>query len=182
MKIHKKKTSKEILSERIFKFIIDKSKEALEGGLELIINPSGMQFSNRNIASFFRQKEYFKRSPYFGQVKGGYQLTGKGRIKVIKSILMEKLNKEAKWNGFWWAVVFDIPEKRRNIRELLRRELKMMHFVEIQKSIWITPYNIEKELFILLKLWTKDFTGNIKVLKIEKILDDKELKEYFEIK
>jgi hypothetical protein len=46
----------------------------------------------------------------------------------------------------------------------------------------VTPYSVEKELKALLKLWLKDMSGNIKIFKIEKIIDDEELKEIFEIK
>ena len=92
------------------------------------------------------------------------------------------MNKEIEWNGFWLAIAFDIPEKKRRARELLRRELRTMHFVEAQKSIWVTPYDVEKELLVLLKLWQKDLGGNIMVFKIDKITDYTNLKKHFEIK
>ena len=124
---------------------------------------------------------YFRRSPYFEEKDNKIYVTPKGRVKIIKNILEEKLNKEAGWKGFWWAVAFDIPEKKRQARDLLRRELKAMHFIEVQKSIWVTPYDIEKELSILLKLWLKDLGDNIRIFKIEKISDDADLREYFKI-
>lgn len=42
-----------------------------------------------------------------------------------------------KWDGKWRLVVFDIPEKRRTARDLLRIRLKEWGFRQLQKSIWI---------------------------------------------
>ncbi len=105
-------------------------------------------------------------------------LTDAGRIKIIKSIVKEK-KKNLKWDGKYRAVVFDIPEATRCERRFLRMELKKMGFKELQKSIWIYPYDIEKELFVLLKLWKIDFGGDIRFLRIEKIINDEDVKRWF---
>jgi hypothetical protein len=178
--IRKKKTKKEIISEKVFKFLGDKIIDVLDLGVDLFINLESSTLGGAELHCKIRN--YLNRSPYFYERNGNYFVTPRGRIKIIKKILQDKLDKENRWNGYWWAVAFDIPEKRRRARELLRRELKYMHFVEIQKSIWVTPYSVEKELKALLKLWLKDMSGNIKIFKIEKIIDDGELKEIFEIR
>lgn len=169
------------LSDKIFKFLEEDFMEILDLTADFLINPTGGRY-RYSLGGLLNSKNYLNRSPYFQEEENGkYSITPKGRIKIIKNILKDKLNKEAEWKGFWWAIAFDMPEKTRNARNLLRRELKAMHFKEAQKSIWVTPYDIEKELNALLKLWLKDFTGNIKIFKIEKIIDDTELKEYFGI-
>ena len=121
-----------------------------------------------------------KRSPYFSVKDNKFYLSSKGRIEIIKIIIKEK-SKTKKWDGKWWAIIFDIPEASRRERNFLRKELKWLGFKELQHSIWFTPYNIEKELLVLLKLWNKDFKGDIRFLKIDKITEDKDLKKLFNL-
>lgn len=185
-KIRKKSIRKNSYSKIVFEYLKDVSLGVLDLTVTLVIDPKAIikktSYSNPMGQYFSEQKHFFRRSPYFKEAENGkFYVTPKGRVKIIKDILREKLDKEAEWNGFWWAIAFDIPEKKRQARDLLRRELKAMHFVEIQKSIWVTPYNIEKELSILLKLWLKDLGDNIRIFKIEKIINDNDLREHFEI-
>jgi len=56
-----------------------------------------------------------------------------------------------------------------------------MGFVELQKSVWVVPYNIEKELRTLLKLWNVGFRGDIRFLIIDKIEKDEDLKKHFNL-
>jgi len=182
--IRNKKIKKIGFSKIVFDYLKDVSLGILDLTVTLVIDPKAIikktSYSNHDIY-YSEQMHYFRRSPYFEEKDNKIYVTPKGRVKIIKNILEEKLNKEAGWKGFWWAVAFDIPEKKRQARDLLRRELKAMHFIEVQKSIWVTPYDIEKELSILLKLWLKDLGDNIRIFKIEKISDDADLREYFKI-
>lgn len=45
------------------------------------------------------------------------------------------------WDGKWRIVIWDIPEKRRIARDLLRHKLKWLGFNQLQKSIWVTKKN-----------------------------------------
>lgn len=51
------------------------------------------------------------------------------------------------WDGKWRIVVFDIPEQKRVIRNLFRRNLKKWGFKPLQKSVWISKKNITEKLF-----------------------------------
>jgi len=50
-----------------------------------------------------------------------------------------------KWNGVWYTLIFDVPEKERHYRDTLRRLLKRMRMGCLQKSVWITPRDIRPE-------------------------------------
>ena len=63
------------------------------------------------------------------------KLTTSGYTKLIS---LGQLTKE-KWDGEWRIVVFDIPEKLKKIRSLLRRNLTVLGFVPWQKSVWVSP-------------------------------------------
>ena len=50
-----------------------------------------------------------------------------------------------KWNGIWYMIIFDVPEKERHYRDNLRGFLKRLHMGCLQKSVWVTPRDIRPE-------------------------------------
>ncbi|MBI4059423.1 hypothetical protein HY404_04265 [Candidatus Microgenomates bacterium] len=69
------------------------------------------------------------------------KLTKDGR-KLTRFLKDEKSN----WDGRWRVVIFDIPEDKKRVRNILRWRLKTWGFVCWQKSVWATKRNIEKPL------------------------------------
>lgn len=53
---------------------------------------------------------------------------------------------ESKWDGKYRIVIFDIPEEKRIIRNLFRRNLKKWGFKHLQKSVWISKRNVFDKL------------------------------------
>jgi len=49
------------------------------------------------------------------------------------------------WNGIWYVLMFDVPEKERYYRDSLRRFLKRLRMGCLQKSVWVTPRDIRPE-------------------------------------
>ncbi|MFA5991738.1 MAG: hypothetical protein WC794_05855 [Candidatus Doudnabacteria bacterium] len=49
-------------------------------------------------------------------------------------------------DGVWKLVIFDIPEKQKKIRTVLRAKLKQLHFKKWQNSIWISPFALDVEI------------------------------------
>lgn len=66
------------------------------------------------------------------------RLTDKGKEKAILAKLQ---NPGSKWDGKWRIVIFDIPEKRRAARDLLRYNLKSWGFTPWQRSVWVSKGN-----------------------------------------
>lgn len=58
---------------------------------------------------------------------------------------------ESKWDGKYRIVIFDIPEQRRIIRNLFRRNLKKWGFKHLQKSVWISKRNVFDKLEAYIK-------------------------------
>lgn len=74
-------------------------------------------------------------------------LTKEGKKKAIKYQLDEiEIKKPEKWDGKWRMVIFDVPEKKKKAREALRNKLKDLGFKELQKSVFIYPYECENEI------------------------------------
>lgn len=72
-----------------------------------------------------------------------FRLTDSGRDKV----LWEKMKvSDESWDGKWRVVIWDIPEKRKTIRDVLRYKLKQLGFKYLQKSVWVSKKNCKREL------------------------------------
>lgn len=81
-------------------------------------------------------------------------LTKEGEKKALKFKLDEmKIKKPAKWDGEWRIVIFDIPEKFKQAREALRIKLKELGFLELQKSVFILPYECENEINFVMEVF-----------------------------
>ena len=80
-------------------------------------------------------------------------LTEKGKLKALNYQLENIKNKKEKWDGKWRLVAFDIPEKYKRGRDALRRKLKKIGFCELQKSVFVTPFNCREEMGLLVKFF-----------------------------
>lgn len=96
----------------------------------------------------------------------------------IKSILDFK-KKNKKWEGKWFLIFFDVPEIQRNKRDYLRRFLLKMGFFQYQKSVYLFPYECEKEIILIKKIIKG--ARYIKYIIAEKIEDEENTKNYFNL-
>jgi len=103
--------------------------------------------------------------------------------KGIQEYFKHKVNKykTRKWDKKWRLVIFDILENKRQVRDLLRRKLKQFGFKELQKSVWIFPYDVKKEVKELLDVCNLDIVGDIRFLTVEKISNDQDLRKEFRL-
>lgn len=69
------------------------------------------------------------------------------RLSVAgQDLLLFQQNEVKDWDGKWRIIIFDIPEKQRKIRRILRGKLKEWRFVAWQKSVWATRRDIMEKL------------------------------------
>ncbi len=77
-----------------------------------------------------------------------------------------------KRDNVWKLVIFDIPEKHKYVRTVLRAKLKQLHFKKWQNSIWACPYKIDPEIEQeLTDLGKKFFVRLITVAEINNMED-----------
>lgn len=74
------------------------------------------------------------------------KLTAKGKVKAF----LPRFRKD--WDGRWRILAFDIEEKRRKSRDLFRENLELLGFKYLQKSLWITPYDVSEQIEELIDL------------------------------
>lgn len=66
------------------------------------------------------------------------RLTDTGKMRAVHAQMQDA---PEKWDGKWRIVIFDIPERRRAARDLLRHHLKSWGFEIWQQSVWATKRN-----------------------------------------
>ena len=57
------------------------------------------------------------------------------------------------WDGKWRAVIFDVPEKFRWGRDSLRKKLRELGFRELQKSVFVFPYDCKDEIDFIIEFY-----------------------------
>jgi DNA-binding transcriptional regulator PaaX len=76
-------------------------------------------------------------------------------------------------------VSFDVPNRYRNRRDVLRSSLKEAGFYQLQKSVWIAPYEMTKEFWKFVV--TNGLHKYCKVMLIEVLEGDEGLRRHFKL-
>jgi phenylacetic acid degradation operon negative regulatory protein len=72
---------------------------------------------------------------------------GRDKLKKIKDKPdFDTKVEDKEWDGKYRLVFFDIPEKNRAVRDLLRSKLKELGFVGWQKSVWVGREDVTAKL------------------------------------
>ena len=90
-----------------------------------------------------------------------------------------KISIPSKWDKKWRIVIFDIPEKKRIARDTLRQEMKKLGFLELQKSVWIFPYNCQDAVDFLVELFK--VRNYVRYLVVTEISHDADLRLHFDL-
>lgn len=96
-----------------------------------------------------------KKENYDGSVI--VSLSEKGKLRALNLSFRRLLKRKDKWDGKWRMVAFDIPENCKKGRNALRYRLITAGFYELQESLFLYPYDCEKEI--------KAFVGLFKLEK-----------------
>ena len=113
-----------------------------------------------------------------------------GSINIILTKLGEKhavkydpenirIPTPAKWDKKWRVVIFDIPEKKRKIRDTLRHEMKKLGFFELQKSTWVFPYDCRDAVDFLIELY--EARNFVRYIVTSEISYDADLRLHFDL-
>jgi len=154
MKKHKKEIVKLVTLEFISRFfdIIAPFYEA-----STIFRQSAREYMQKRCVEkeqFWQKIAYLKRKGIIEEYVEGkdkfYELSKKGK-RIIAAELFKniKINKPDKWDGLWRVIIFDVPEKLRQSRDILRRKLFELNFYQIQKSVYVFPHECTAEISCL---------------------------------
>lgn len=76
-------------------------------------------------------------------------------------------------------VAFDVPEKEKNKRNYLRSFLRQIGFFQYQKSLYVYPYECEKEVALLKKI--VEGGKYINYIIADRLEKEADLKIYFQL-
>lgn len=133
---------------------------------------------DRSIKALSREKLIEERILPDGSFK--LVLTDKGKKQAGKLDLVGNsinLKKPKKWDGKWRIVIFDIPEKDRDFRDILRNHLRELKFFKLQNSVFISPHPFEKMMLDLVHLYSAE--PYVRVITAESIDNEDMLKRHF---
>ncbi len=143
---------------------------------------SSKKYKNKNVYDTFyrlRKKGVIGIEKHKNQIY--IKLTKEGKIMANWMQIDElKISKPKKWDKKWRIVFFDIPNLKGLYRNVFRGKLKELGFYQLQKSVWITPYNCKDEINLL-----KDFLGlsdkEIRLVISSDVGNDKKIKRKFNL-
>ncbi|MFH0969370.1 MAG: hypothetical protein V1804_02585 [Patescibacteria group bacterium] len=121
------------------------------------------------------EMEYQGKQLYIHLSEEGKNLAKKYQVDDLE------IKKPRKWDRKWRILIFDIEEKKKIKREALRGKIIELGFFQLQKSVWIYPYDFQKEIELL-----RNFFGltdrEIQVITAFEIENDKDARVFFGLK
>ncbi|MBI2454445.1 MAG: CRISPR-associated endonuclease Cas2 [Parcubacteria group bacterium] len=107
-------------------------------------------------------------------------LTENGKRKALTyNMDTMTVKKPEKWDGRWRLVMFDIPNKRKKEREVLRSLLKQLGFVKYQESAFIIPYECKNEIDYVVEFF--NLRPHVRFLEVASFDDDLIFKKNFNL-
>ena len=133
---------------------------------------------NRSVKVLAKEKLIEEQHLPDGSIKLVLTKRGQWQAKRI-SLLGNSIKFKApkKWDGKWRLVMFDIPEKDRSFRKILREHLWELEFYKLQQSVFVSPHPFEKPILELVDIY--EATEYVRVITAEMVDNESELKKHF---
>ncbi len=166
------------------------------GGLALGLSPSPRQFFrtakaiahdwqvikkdelNLAIRSLYKSRLIEEREEKDGKIT--LIISEAGKKKALSYCLEEMvIKKPEKWDKKWRLVIFDIPEKKRKVRDALRTKLQELGFFELQKSVFVHPFDCKEEIDFIVEFF--ELRSFVRFAIVENIDNDLHLKKLFNL-
>ena len=132
---------------------------------------------NQSIRRLSREKFVEEKILSNGSFKLILTKEGKKQAKILNWNSSINFKKTKKWDKKWRIVIFDIPEKDRIFRNILRNHLYNLDFKKIQQSVFVSPYPFEKSIMELVNIYSAE--KYVRVITATKIDNEKYIKNKF---
>lgn len=161
------------------------------------ISPVGGAKLTQDLIKLYFRKKRFERERFLRDLKRlqmrellDYKELSNGNIQLMLSKAGKhfelkynfeniKLNRSKRWDGQWRMIIFDIPDTQKQARDAFRQKLRQLGFYPVQKSVFITPYECEKEIDFICSIF--DIRRYILIFYINRFEGEKKLRHYFKI-
>lgn len=134
---------------------------------------------SRSIKGLYQSKLVTEKYRADGSVSLILTPEGRRRARIFQRKDIE-VARPSQWDGQWRIVLFDIPEEKKSLRDVFRRHLQKIGFRELQKSVFIFPYECEREIDSLVRLY--DAEQYFRFILATKVNHERDLKKIFSLK
>lgn len=108
-------------------------------------------------------------------------LTEAGKKKALEyNIDKIDIKIPSQWDRKWRIVFFDIPEKTRQARDALRSKLKELGFYEMQKSVFVFPFECRDEIDFIVEFF--NIRPFVRYAEMINPTNEAQLKIHFDLK
>lgn len=111
---------------------------------------------------------------YISLTEKGKKMAGRFQIDSLK------VKKPLRWDRKWRVVIFDIPDRFRVKREAFRGKLKEIGLYQLQKSVWVYPYDCRDEIELLREFFGLD-KKQVRLIVADDVEEDIYIKEIFKL-
>ncbi len=108
-----------------------------------------LKYQTKSVLGRLKQKgeiEFVERDGkrYVRLTERGEEALAFGQQKMLLANVRSR-----KWDYRYRLVMFDVPERRKKIRERLRFQMQEVGFLRVQDSAWVYPYDCEEFMALL---------------------------------
>ena len=130
------------------------------------------ELEKKKIISFEEKKD--------GTVK--VTLTHRGK-EIVRQYQLEEMQieKPGHWDGKWRVLLYDIPTSRKKAADAFREKLKQLGLYQLQKSVWVHPYEYIGEIDFLCAVFNINLNSHILYFATKEIPRKRLLREFFEL-
>lgn len=133
---------------------------------------------NRAVRSLYKSKLVSTKRNQDGTLTLALSKEGE-RLALTYDIENIEIKTPEYWDKKWRIVMFDVPESLKRTRDALRMHFKSMGFYEFQKSVFVHPYQCEKEIEYITEFYkARKFLRFIIATEIDNAL---EIRRYFNL-
>ena len=103
--------------------------------------------------------------------------------KLIRQNKLEemKIEKPKNWDKKWRIIIYDIQHKQRKASNAFRKKLQELGLYQLQKSVWISPYECIAEIEFLCSIFDININEFVYYFKTSEIPEEKEIKKFFNL-
>ena len=134
---------------------------------------------NKRALMRLEQCGFVRRNEKRGVVSYIATKEGRGAVHSMPKYALEAIRRQKQWDKLWRIVAYDFPEQQRSHRNALRYVLEKIGFLQIQKSVWIFPYDIS----LLSDLFARDtiIHNHTLYMEVRKISLDSIYRKHFKL-
>lgn len=146
-----------------------------------VINKDQRGFSQtqvRRSLKYLEKKKLISLKEADGELLAKFREKGKEVFYKYKIDELE-IKKPKRWDGKWRIVIFDIPEKKRLARDVLRNKLKELGFYQLQRSVFVHPFECQREIELIKEVYeTSPYTYYLEADFVDR---EARLRRHFEL-